>query len=132
MLIAADRNPYAERAVLLGPDGRPISHFVGTGKKSCDAWLAKTRSDHPGVPVVASPLDRWPESLRDDPNIHWLHPGLMKRLYGASQPWNLQRKLHRAILLCHLFRQRVSAAGAEAAVLDFELQAAYRLIDQHS
>ena len=41
-------------------------------------------------------------------------------------------EIHRAILLCHLFRQRVSAAGAEAAVLDFELQAAYRLIDQHS
>lgn len=89
MLIAADRNPYAERAVLLGPDGQIISHFVGTGKKSCDTWLTRARSDHPVVPVVASPLDRWPESLREDLHIHWLHPGMMKRLYGVCQPWNL-------------------------------------------
>lgn len=132
MLIAADRNPYAERAVLLGPDGCTISHFVGSGTKSCDAWLAKARSDHPGIPVIASPLDRWPESLREDPAIHWLHPGLMKRLYSLCQPWNLQRKLHRAMLLSYLHRHRVSAVDAEAAVLDFELRAAYRLIDQHS
>lgn len=31
-----------------------------------------------------------------------------------------------------LYRHRVSAVDAEAAVLDFELHAAYRLIDQHS
>lgn len=131
-MIAADRNPYAERAVLLGPDGRTISHFVGSGTKCCDAWLARVRSDYPSVPLVASPLDRWPESLRDDPNIQWLHPGLMKRLYGVCQPWNLQRKLHRALLLSYLYRHRVSAVDAEAAVLEFELQAAYRLINQHS
>lgn len=77
-------------------------------------------------------LDRWPDIMRDDPDICWLHPGLMKRLYGACQPWNLRRKLHRALLLSYLFRHRVSALNAEAAVLDFELQSAYQLIDERS
>jgi hypothetical protein len=81
--------------------------------------------------VVASPLDRWPESLREDPDIRWLHPGLVKRLYGACQPWNLRRKLHRAFLFSYLLRHKVSALDAEAAVRDFELQTAYQIIDSN-
>jgi len=131
MLISVDRNPYAERAILFGPDGRPLSHFVGCAKKNSDTWLAKVRGEHPGVPVVASPLDRWPESLREDPDIRWLHPGLVKRLYGACQPWNLRRKLHRAFLFSYLLRHKVSALDAVAAVRDFELQTAYQIIDSN-
>lgn len=129
MLISVDRNPYAERAILFGPDGQPLSHFVGCAKKNCDTWLAKVRGEHPGVPVVASPLDCWPDSLQEDPDIRWLHPGLVKRLYGVCQPWNLRRKLHRAYLYSYLFRHNVSAWDTETAVRDFELQSAYQIID---
>jgi len=132
MLIAADRNPYAERAILLGSDGRPISHFAGCGRQGCETWLNKMRSAYPGIPVVASPLDRWPDSQRDDPHIRWLHPGLVKRLYGVCQPWNLQRKLHRAHLFAYLHQTRTSAADLVTIVRDFEVQAAYRIIDQLS
>jgi len=85
-------------------------------KNNCDTWLAKIRSRHPGVPVVASPLGRWPEAMRDDPDIRWLHPGLMKRLYGACQPWNLRRKLHRAFLLSYLFPGAASQSEQKPAI----------------
>jgi hypothetical protein len=132
MLIAADRNPYAERAILLGPDGRPISHFAGTGRQTCESWLNRVRNAHPGVPIVASPLDRWPDSQRDDPDIRWLHAGLVKRLYSVCLPWNLQRKLHRAHLFAYLYEAlttRPSCFDLPQLVRDFELQAAYRIID---
>lgn len=131
MLIAADRNPYADRAVLLGPDGRPISHFAGSGRQGCETWLNKARTAYPGIPIVASPLDRWPDSQRDDPDIHWLHPGLVKRLYSVCQPWNLQRKLHRAHLFAHLHQTRASWGDLATSVREFELQAAYRIIDNN-
>lgn len=132
MLIAVDRNPYAERAVLLGPDGRHISHFASTGRQGCETWLNKTRSAYPGVPVIASPLDRWPEAMRDDPHIRWLHPGLVKRLYGVCLPWNLRRKLHRAHLFAYLFEARASANDLARLVHDFELKTAYQIIDETS
>lgn len=130
MLVAADRNPYAERAVLLGPDGQPMSHFVGNGKQTCDRWLEKVMTQHPGVPIIASALDRWPPGLLEHPDIQWLHPGLVKRLYSACQPWNLHRKLHRARLFAYLHKHRVSAIDVIRAVRDFELQSAHQIIDE--
>jgi|GEM_PF-4814025 len=130
MLVAADRNPYAERAVLLGADGRPMSHFAGSAQKTCDRWLEKVMAQHPGVPIVASTLDRWPPILVDHPDIHWLHPGLVKRLYSACQPWNLQRKLHRARLFAYLHHHRVSMSDVEHAVRDFERQSAYQILNE--
>ena len=130
MLIAADRNPYAERAVLLGPDGRPLSHFAGSGRQGCENWLRKARSAYPGIPIVASPLDRWPDSQRDDPDIRWLQPGLVNRLYSLCQPWNLHRKLHRANLFAYLHKTQASWGDLPAIVRDFELRTAYQIIDE--
>ncbi|MBT9588855.1 hypothetical protein IV102_36305 [bacterium] len=130
MLVAADRNPYAERAVLLGPDGRPLSHFAGTSQQTCDRWLEKVMNQNPGVPIVASTLDRWPATLLEHPDIRWLHPGLVKRLYSACLPWNLRRKLHRARLFAYLHKHRVSSIDVDDAVKDFELQTAYQILDE--
>lgn len=132
MLIAVDRNPYAERAILFDNDGQPISHFAGSGRQGCETWLTKMRTTYLGIPVIASPLDRWPDSQRDDPHIRWLHPGLVKRLYGVCQPWNLQRKLHRAHLFAHLYESRTSVTDLVTIVREFERQAAYRIIDELS
>lgn len=128
MLIAVDRNPYAERAVLLGPHGLPLTHFVGSGHQSCENWLNKTRGSHPGVPIVASPLDQWPEWARTDPDIHWLHPGMVKRLYSVCQPYNLHRKLHRAKLFGYLYEARACTQALMQVVREFEAQSAHQII----
>ena len=130
MLIAADKNPYAERAVLLGPNGRPLSHFAGAAQKTCDRWLEKVMAQNPGVPIVASPLDRWPADLLTHPDIYWLYPGVVKRVYAACQPWNLHRKLHRARLFAYLHEHHVSIVDVDRAVRDFEFQSAHQLLDQ--
>lgn len=76
MLISVDRNPYAERAILFGPDGQPLSHFVGCAKKNGDTWLAKVRGEHPGVPMVPHP---WTAG----PNCY----GKTRTFAGSTRAW---------------------------------------------
>ncbi len=66
--------------------------FPGSAAHEIKAEAAKRarraypNKQNPGVPIVASTLDRWPPSLLEHPDIRWLHPGLVKRLYSACLP----------------------------------------------
>ena len=131
--VALDLNPYAQRAVLVDPEGWPITHFVGRPNESCQTWVNRVMKGDPNISIVGSPLDDWPpglvEMIREaGPQLHWLNPILLRRLYSVCRPWNLQRKLHRARFLAYLHRVQASPWDAEEATRDFERLAANELI----
>ena len=132
-ILSVDLNSYAQRATLLSPDGELLEHYVAPPKAYPATWLRKIlRGD---VLVVGSPLDDWPEGSADviqdaGAQLQWLNPGLMRRLYAVCRPWNLNRKLHRAHFLGHLFLSRATPWSAEEATREFEGKVARAILDQ--
>lgn len=129
MLIAADRNPYAQ--FYLDPMGSQSLTLwamrlkvVRIGwRKSTALIQTSSSSPHPSI--------NGPPTL-EQTQMSWLHPGVVKRVYSVCQLWNLTRKLHRASLFAYLHQNNASINNLVPLVRDFELQAASQLIDQHS
>lgn len=133
-IIALDLNLYAQRGVLITPDGTPITHYVGRPNETCSTWLNRVLRGDPNVAIVGSPLDDWPTGLVQlirgtGAELHWLNPILMRRLYSICRPWNLQRKLHKARFLAYLHQIQATPWDAEKATRDFERLTAHDLLN---
>jgi len=131
-IVALDLNPYAQRGVLIDPDGAPLTHFVGRPNEPCGPWVNRVLRGDPNVAIVGSPLDDWPpglvEQIRDvGAQLHWINPILMRRLYSVCRPWNLQRKLHKARFLAYLNQIQATPWDAETATRKFEQLAAQEM-----
>lgn len=132
-ILSVDLNSFGHRATLLGPDGRLLKHYLPAPKTSAGHWLARVLAEHRGLTVVGSPLDDWPGEVlaaveEAGARLEWLSPGLMKRLFSVCRPWNLQRKLHRARFLGHLYVSRATIWDAEAVTRDFERRVARAIL----
>lgn len=138
-IMAIDASSYAFRVVVTEKghnlldflEGQPyhahsLITFVHDWQKRC-----------PGTPLVASPIDHWPEGLekqlrKGDITITWLSPEMMRCVARTLVPWNKKRRLHRAGLLACLANSNPTgdAIRARTATLNWEAYMAREIVDQ--
>lgn len=111
-IMAIDANPFAVRAVLV-QDGLTLldsleakPHRLG----SVIRFVDKHARSNPGLRVVGSPLDSWPDGLQwqlEDAGhlTRWLPPHIARGVQHDWAPWQLRRRLLRARLLAYLDHQ---------------------------
>ena len=139
LTLAIDASYYAIRAVV-----SDRTHFLDSfegqphNNQNLITFLRDWREQCPGMPVIASPLDRWPDGMekhiaRSGIIIDWLSPELMRGVVRALAPWNKKRRLHRAGLLAFLATQCQSAwthSSARELILSWEAYMARDTINQ--
>lgn len=136
-ILAIDASPYALRAGVYNEgflrdcfEDRP--HNIHCLRDFVEYY----KNTYPGMPIVSSPLDRWPEGLEQllresNISVKWLSPGLMRRIHCFVAPWNRKRRLHRAGLLAYLYDEVSDAAmpDVHSLVLSWEAYTARNTID---
>lgn len=136
-ILAIDASPYAIRAGLYNERYLRDCFEDRLHNIHCLRDFAEYyKNAYPGMPVVASPLDRWPgglEQLLKESNISvkWLSPELMRSIHRIVAPWNRKRRLHRAGLLAYLYDEVSDAATYDlhSIVLSWEAYMARTTID---
>lgn len=132
--IAFDFNPFCNRAVLLDHNGGLLSYVDSKDGLEVAVWLGRSLDRHPDARIVGSPLDDCPSAVEaelhmQERNPEWLRPTLCRSLYHAGRTWNLARKLHRARMLAHLDRYRVSSTNLQQALREFEHERARQILE---
>lgn len=122
-ILAIDASNYAIRAVV-----SERTHFLDSyeGQPHSDQnlirFLRDWREQYPTIPVVASPLDRWPEGMekrirKSGITIDWLSPEMMRGVVRTLASWNKRRRLHRAGLLAFLAQSHTHESHPSAREL---------------
>ena len=131
--LAIEPSRYGHKAVLVDTYGNTLDFYQGRAGQSNVHWVHRFLEKNPGLTVVGSPLDDWPEELiaelrKSDAPLTFLNSSLMRRLFSVCRPWNLERKLHRAKFLAHLYHRNAKYSEAEQEARLFERDAARRLL----
>lgn len=136
-IMAIDASPYAIKAGLYTEGHLQDSFESKPHNLHCLMDFVKECQDFCyGIPVVSSPLDRWPDGLEmmlreHNISVKWLSPELMRSVTRIIAPWNKKRRLHRAGLLAYLFDtlSDESSSDARSLVLSWEAYSARRIIN---